>query len=142
MTPSMIWRLPAPPKGDRIETMPSWSCPWESPPPESPARRPSAAPIQRKRTLCRPDRARVDLLARLPPPVSLSPQCSHRRRRDPSRSDTRTEWPRRRPARAATREPKQAVWKTTYSTLLSDDLLTGPSSLEHEKARVGAIHYY
>src|SRR5215203_3951252 len=82
------------------------------------------------------------LLGWLPPPVSPSPQCSHRRRRGSSHSATRTEWPRRRPARAATREQKQAVWKTTYFTLLSNDLLSEPSSLEHDKARGGAIHYY
>src|SRR5215203_7148215 len=56
------------------------------------------------------------LLARLPQPISPSPRCSRRQRRGPSRSATRTDWTRRRPARAATREPKQAARKTTYSS--------------------------
>src|SRR5215216_3075434 len=74
--------------------------------------------------------------------VSPSPQCSHWRRRDPSRSDTRTDLPRRRPTRAATREPTQTAQKTTCFTLLSEDLLSEPSLLKHEKARGRAIHYY
>src|SRR5215208_6747961 len=92
----------------------------------------------------RPPRVRSPtvLLERLPPPVSPSPQCSQRRRRGPSRLATRTDWPRRRPVRAGTREPKQAVWKTTCFTLLSEDLLSERSSPEHDKARGGAIRYY
>ena len=56
------------------------------------------------------------LLARLPQPVSPSPRCWRRQKRDPSRSANRTDWRCRRPAPAATRGPKRAVRKTTYSS--------------------------
>src|SRR3712207_5284971 len=84
----------------------------------------------------RPPRVRspTALPVRPPPPVTPNPRCSQRRRRGASRLATRTDWPRRRRARAATREPKQAVRKTTCLTLLSDDSLSERSSPEHDKA--------